>query len=204
MIAFFSELTSLEKVFAVCAVLGGVFLAIRLLFQFIGGGGDGVDGADVDVDAAVDVDVDVDGDMGSGEADISFKLLSFQGLTAFFLMFGLVGLALARQSQVAGHWAILGAVAAGLVSVGIIQYVFNSMTRLQSSGTINMQNAVGQEGDVYLTIGRAGRGKVRVSIQHHLKVYDAVADGDEEIATGQRVKVVRVVTGNVLVVEKIS
>ncbi|MBN1436138.1 MAG: NfeD family protein [Sedimentisphaerales bacterium] len=197
MIALISELNTLEKFFGICAILGGVFLVIRLVFQFIGG--------DTDVDADVDVDVDMDtgADVDGGDVDMSFKLLSFQGLTAFFLMFGLVGLALSHQSKVAEHWSILGAVAAGIASVWIIQQVFNAMKKLQSSGTINLQNAVGQEGDVYLNIPAGGTGKVRVSVQDHLKVYDAVSDSKEPIPTGQRIKVMRVIAGNTLVVEKI-
>jgi membrane-bound ClpP family serine protease len=76
------------------------------------------------------------------------------------------------------------------------------MKNLQSSGTIDVQNAVGQEGTVYLTIPADGTGKAQVTVQDRLKVYEAVSEYGEEIPSGERIKVVKVVSGNILVVEK--
>ena len=59
---------------------GGVVFVIMTVIQFFGG--------DMDIEGDVDVDV------ASGTADVSFKVISVHGLTAFFMIFGLTGLAL--------------------------------------------------------------------------------------------------------------
>ena len=84
-----TSMTGLEKLFLACAVFSGILLAIRMVLQFVGGGDGDVD-ADVDVDVDVDADVGIDADVGDGEvalegAAASFRLLTFQGLTGFFL-----------------------------------------------------------------------------------------------------------------------
>lgn len=190
--SIFGAMNGLEQFYTLCAIFGGLFFVIRLGLQFLGG--------DHDFDDPGRADLHADG----RDADLSFKVLSFQSLTAFFMLFGLVGLALYRQSKVGPLWSIAGALAAGIATVWVIGQVFSFMKGLQSSGTMNVQNAVGQEGTVYLTIGPGGTGKARITIQDHLRVFDAVTDKNEEIVTGERIKVVRVAAGSVLVVEKIS
>ena len=198
MIALLNDMNSLEKFFFVCAVLGGVLFVIRLILQFVGGDGD------FDGDFDGDVDMDADADFDGGDSDISFKILSFQGLTSFFMMFGLVGLALMRESEWGPARSIVGASAAGVVTVWIMKLIFDKAKGLQSSGTIDMNNAIGQEGEIYLTIPPTGTGKVRVSVQDHLKVFEAMAQSKQEIKTGERIRVVRIISNNVLVVEKID
>ena len=193
--AFLRSLNGLETVFLACAALGFVLLVVRLLMQFVGG-----DGGDADADVDVDVDVDVDAGM---DADVSFRLLSLQGLTGFFLMFGLVGLALSKESG-AGHLgSLVGAFVAGLLTlVGMAKFMAY-LKSFQSSGTVKFANAVGQEGSVYLTIPSDGTGKVQVSVQERLLTCDAVSIESDAVKTGERVRVVRITGGNVLVVERL-
>jgi len=193
---FFESLTILEKVFFVCAAVGGILFMIRLLLQFIGHDSDMFH----DVDGFHTDGLDADGDIDS---DASFKLLTFQGLTSFFMMFGLVGLALMRQSKVGGLLAIVGGLAAGAAAVWIIAKLFTLMLKLQSSGTVDNEGAVGAEGTVYLRIPANGTGKVQVRNRDRLREYDAVTEDEEDIQTGDRVRVVKIVSGNVMVVEKI-
>ncbi|MEW6602769.1 MAG: NfeD family protein [Nitrospirota bacterium] len=186
-----SELTNLEKFFLICAFLGGVIFLIRFLIQLAGG------------DADVDTDIDVGhADMVHGDVDASFKILTLQGLTAFFMMFGLVGFVLLRESKVGNAVAIGGATIAGLASVWIIGKIFSSFTSLQSSGTVENKSAVGSEGTVYLTIHAGGTGKVQVSVKGRLREFDAVSEINEDIPTGSRIKV-KDINGRILVVEKI-
>jgi len=194
MLALFDNLNGLEKFFVACALFGGVLFVIRLVMQF--------SGADADTDGDVG-DIDVDADIEGGDTDISFRILSFQGLTAFFMMFGLVGFALMHQSGYGAPWSILGATLAGVGTCWLMKLLFDKAKKLQSSGNINLQNAIGQEGTVYLTIPAAGTGKAQVTVQEHLKIYDAVSEGEVELKTGVPVKVVRIVSNNVLVVEKL-
>ena len=94
------------------------------------------------------------------------------------------------------------AVAAGVVMFWVMKWIFEKAKVLQASGNIKMQNAIGQEGEAYLTIPPHGTGKARVRVQNHLKIWDATTEGEQEIKTGDRVRVTKVVSGNILVVEK--
>lgn len=187
MSAFLATLTPLQKFFFACAAFGGILFLARTVLMFVGVG---------------------DGDMGDadigGDADSSFTLLSLHGLTAFFMMFGLVGLALSKQSGVGDPLAVVGSLAAGGITVWIIGRIFVGMKKLQSDGTLKMQNAVGQEGTVYLTISAGGTGKIRLTVQDQLRIFDAVAaDPQETIKTDARVRVTQVVSGNILMVERV-
>jgi hypothetical protein len=188
----FEHLTGLETFYAFCALAGGSLFLVRLVLQFFGGDLGGSDDA---------LDLAAHG-AHMGDSDISFKLLSLQGLTAFFMMFGLVGLALSKQSGFAEPVSVTGGILAGLFTAWVIQKVFVMMKGLQSSGNINLENAVGVEGTVYLGIPPSGTGKVEIMIQNRLRVMDAITEQAEELKTGERIKVVRIHNGNTLVVEK--
>jgi len=196
-VSVFGNLSGVGKIFLTCAVVGGILFLVRLMMQFFSAG-------DLHADIGVGGDMDLTGgDIGHPDADASFKLLSFQGLTAFFMMFGLVGLALLKQSEVGEGWAMLGALIAGIITMWVIGKIFSVMKRFQSSGTMDNEKAIGQEGTVYLNILAGGTGKVQVVVQNHLREFDAISTDKEEIKTGERVMVVRVVSGNVMVVQKI-
>jgi hypothetical protein len=96
-----------------------------------------------------------------------------------------------------------GGLAAGLASVWVVDRLFRLFGKLQHSGTIDLRNAIGSEGTVYLTIPGKEPGKVRLEVQGHLKVLDAVSRDGGKIPTDARVKVVEVASNNVLVVTEI-
>jgi len=204
------ETSGLEYLFIACAALGGGFFIIRLALFFIGGFGDADADADVgdvdvgDVDADVgDVDVgDVDGDVGDAiEAAASFKLLTVQGITAFLAMFGLVGLA-CHKAEMGEAISVSVGLLAGVASMAVMAKLLSSLLKLQSSGTIDLKNAIGQEASVYLRIPAGGTGKVQVEIQERLMVLEAVSDSKEEIKSDDKVKVVGIVGGRTLKVVK--
>lgn len=183
----------IDSVFLGCAVLGGGVFIVRTLLQLIGiGAGDVIEGDMGDTD-----------DVHPG-SDSGFRVLSLQGIGAFLMMFGLVGLALVRQSGVSETLALVPAAAAALGSVWVIGRVFGMMGKLQSSGTMSIDNAIGQEGTVYLSITQGGVGKVELAVQGRLGVWDARTVDDAPLATGKRVKVVRVAAGDVMVVEALN
>lgn len=175
----------LDTLFLVCAVAGGAVFALRTLLMLLGFGDDHP--------------LHHDGD-ATGDGDAGTRLLSIQGVSAFLMMFGLVGLALLRQSGVPGIAAATLALVAGFGSMWGIAQVFHLMRRLQSSGTLDLRRAIGKEGVVYLTIRPGQGGQVQVAVQGRLGVFEARADGDREISTGRNVRVVDVRAG-LLVVE---
>jgi len=182
----FANLNSFEIFFLACALIGGFFVLIRLILQFAGGDSD--------------IDTDVDIDAHHTDADAGFKLLSMHGLTSFLMMFGLVGLAFYRQNQAGFFVSIVGGTGAGLASVWVIGRLFSLVTRLQSSGTIGIESAVGGEGTVYLTIPAGGTGRVLITFNNRQREFDAMARNAAEIATGKRVRVTEV-RGNMVIVE---
>lgn len=179
-----SGLSGLEYFFLGCAVFGGGMVLFKLFAQFIGG--DGID--------------DAGGDSGHSDSDAGFTLLSIFGFSSFLMMFGLVGLALSRQSEAGAALSMAGAVAAGIFSTWLIRKLFRLAIRLQSSGTLDITDAVGCSGIVYLRIPAQGAGRVSLKFHNHLREYDAASADGMEIATGTPVKVIKV-TGATLIVE---
>lgn len=183
----------LNTIYLVCAVAGGTVLVLRLLLMLIGfGGGDGAD-APPDLDASADFDGFDDG--GGGEVNF----LSIQSLSAFFTMFGLVGMGL-LEINASPILSLIGALGAGILTAWVSGIIVLSLTRLQSSGTMVVSNAVGERGTVYLTIPENGRGVVSVTLQGALKQFDAVSENGERIPTGAIVRVTGLSAGHVLVV----
>lgn len=196
---FFNSLSMVQLLFFSCATLGGGIFFLRLILMLMGAGG-GDDGSDLSGHIG-----DLGGhggDVGHHDADSSFKLLSLHGLTAFFMMFGLVGLALSRQSLIPDLFALVAGVAAGMCTVWLMGKVFAGMKKLQSDGTMRISNAIGQEGKVYLTIPAEGTGQVQVVVQGQLRIFDAVCLNKETVKTGERVTVIDITGANMLVVEK--
>ena len=203
MVSLIDELSGLELLFVICAAFGTILFVVRLALMFIGGDGH-EGGVDADAGGMDGADGHDFGHHDVADSDLSFKALSLQGITAFFMMFGLVGWALVRQGNVPAILSIAGGMLAGFSTVWIMKKIFQLAGSLQSSGTLDLQNAIGQEGLVYLTIHPGQIGKVQVVVQCRLSVLNAIAeDKTEEIKTGQRVWVVRV-SADTLVVEKLE
>lgn len=185
-----SGLTWIEIIYWAATIIGGTLFILRLVMMFMGGS-TGEDALDSAVDAGDHLD-----------ADIGFKLMSVQGLTSFFMMFGLVGLAL-LQAGLPVLLTVLGGIVAGLATVAITGIIFTQMKKLQTEGTINIENTVGKDGSVYLTVPQNGTGQVQIIVQGSLKIFDAMSSNKNRIATGEKVRVVGVASGNTLIVEKI-
>jgi hypothetical protein len=200
-------MTGVDTVFAGCAILGAALFVLRLALFLVGHHADAGTGLDHDFDAHFDVDHDLDAAAGADAAvhdsEASFRLLSFQGVTAFFMMFGLVGLSLRKEAMQSEAVAVLGGLVVGAFAFWLMGKIMVFMRSLQSSGTLRMANAIGQEGTVYLTIPAGGVGKVQVVVQGRLMVFNAVTDGGKKLQTGDRITVKEVAPDNMLVVNKL-
>ena len=186
-------LTWIEIIYWLSTIVGGTLFLLRLGMMLIGGGV-----GDEAVDTALD-----DAEGGGHDADVSFKLMSVQGMTSFFMMFGLVGLAMLK-ANLPVLLTVIGGIAAGLVTVAITGLVFTQMKRLQTEGTINIQNTIGTEGSVYLNIPKDGTGQVQLIAQGSLKIFDAMSKSKTALVTGEKIRVVGVNSGNTLIVEKLK
>lgn len=190
---FLSQYNGVEIFFFICAVVGGVFVIIKFIMQFIG------------LDADVGGDFDIDGhdiDLDHADSDAGFHVLSLLGISSFLLMFGLVGLAMYRQSHLGMLFSLIGAMLVGCVSVWVIGKMFMFMSKMKSSGTIAIDSTVGAQGKVYMKIPDNGTGRILIKVKNSLREYDATSHDSKAIETGTPVRVVWV-DGNMIVVERI-
>ena len=178
----------LDRIFLLCAVLGGfMFIAKTLIGMLFGGDGD--------------VDMDVDALEGAGGHD--FRVLSLQTVTAFFIVFGLLGLTLHQGAQLGEAISVLGAFAGGFAMMLVMAKIMQMMKGLHSSGNLRIADAVGKQGMVYLRIPEGGGiGKVQVDINNRLVEMDAMSTDKTQIDTGERISVTEVVNQNLLIVKK--
>lgn len=152
------------------AVLGSVVFTLRLLLMVTGIGGD-----DGDLDDA-------------GDSDGAFTWFSIQALSVLALGTGWFGL-LAQET-----WGLPAAIA-GLIAIGsgvlltlLVARALRLVFRLEESGTLDVDRAVGASGTVYLTIPEDGVGQVQVNVDGRLVTLDATA-GSRRIETGAAISV---------------
>jgi hypothetical protein len=84
----------------------------------------------------------------------------------------------------------------------VIHRIFLGMLRLQSSGTVALDAAVGSEGSVYLTVSKDG-GRVQINFANRLREFEAVSADGAPIPTGTAIRV-QSVSANTLVVAPIA
>lgn len=183
---------TLHHFFLYCAIGGGVLFVVHVALSFLGG----ADG---------DIDIDFSGDSHSvhGSPDVAFKVLSLQGLSAFFAMFGLVGLAMHHESGMGAVPSFAAAFIGGSLTTWVIARIFRAARKLEGSGTLKLDKAVGARGTVYLRIAPDKPGKVTVSLGSRLVELDAVSDG-VTYETGSQVEVLEVLADGSVRVTKAS
>lgn len=169
--------------FGVPAAVGTLLFVIRLGFMLIGGHGGDFHDAGTGMDHH-------DGHTDAG------KYLSVQTVTAFIMGFGWGGLAALRGSQLSMGWSMVVGVGCGMVMFAVMAYLMSAMVKMQSSGNVDINDALGAEGDVYVEIppkdarGQAF-GKVRLVFGERQRMVNAMSDG-EKLPSNTRVRVVRV------------
>ena len=208
MITWWNELSALAQIFVCIAAPATLVLIIQTVLMLIGIGdhgfdGDIADGADVDTDIADGVfghdapaaDIGLDGFEG-------LHLFSVRGIIAFFVVFGWVGVALDSTGLNTALILLISAVC-GFVMMVLIALLYKWAMSLQSDGTLDIRNALGVSGTVYLTIpaARSSAGKVNLTVQGTYCEYLAVTDSELPIETGKEVTVIGVSGQNTLVVK---
>ncbi len=220
MFAWWESLSTFSQVLACMAIPATLILLIQTIMMLIGlgsGSDADVDGdIDTDVDVDVDTDVDVDADVGDGvfgddlpEGDLDpsgfdgLRIFSVRGIIAFFVVFGWMGIAL-DSANISSYITLPVSIAAGFAVMVLIAFLFKAIMKLESSGNIDIRNALGVSGTVYLKIPakREGSGKVNVMIQGSYCERDAVTDNEESLPTGSEIVVTGFSGQNTLVVRK--
>ncbi len=192
-------LTALEKVFVCIAIPSTLILVIQVILTLIGMGGE------MDTDADTDLDGDIDGDDLDNATEFGggFNLFTFRGVVAFFTVSGWMGYTLLK-SDVPPVISVIVAVLSGFIMMALVAILFHYLGKLQTSGNIDVRNAIGKSGTVYLTVPakREGFGKVNVIFQGRYNEYEAVTDEDEPLKFGTEIVVVGISGLDTLVVKK--
>ena len=94
--------------------------------------------------------------------------------------------------------------ASGLIAMSIMATIFYFMSRLTDSGTLNMKNALGKTGTVYLVIPakRSAAGKITLEVQGRNIEVNAITDDESDIPTGSVISVLEIVNTSLFLVKR--
>ena len=185
----FGDATGLEMIFAASALVGGILFLIWFALMMIGG-------VTADIFEGL-LGMEGVGDLG---ADASFKALTFQGLMAFLMFFGLAGLYTLKSTETSTIAIAVGG-AAGFASMYGTGKLFQLFITLQSDGTVEISESVGSTGTVYLKIPDNGAGKVQVNFGGSMRTMNAKSHDNAEIDSGEFIEVVETM-GEILIVKR--
>ncbi len=177
----------ITTIYMVCAGFGGAVLVIQFLFAAFGIDGEDIEEPDIEHDSSW-----------------FFGMLSMKSLIAGLAFFGLGGLA----AGALGSPLLLGipfGLGAALAAMVTISWVMSLLHSLKSEGNVNIYNAVGVTGSVYLSIPgeRSGMGKVMLNVQDRTVEYRAMTSG-AQLSTGTPVVVTEVVSPDTVAVEPVG
>lgn len=180
------------------SIVFSILFLIQFVFSLIG-----LD-ADADMDGDLDMSGDIDTDPGFG-MDADFAIFSVRSIIAFFTFFGWTGVLVLNAGgdvlTALGFSFLSGTVA--MLLVGYLIYLFS---QLSEDGNINMENALLNTGEVYLTIPgeESGQGKIHITINNSFREVNAVTKNFTPLPTGSKIRVIEVIDDNLLLVEPIE
>ena len=198
-------MTLLHTLYLICAVVGGLIMVIQFLMMILGFG----DFNDIDVpDDAPDVDLD-GGDVDSGDTDVGSgnmislaRFLSFRVIVAASAFFGVLGL-WADSAKLHPMVSLAIALLGGWVAGAAVAFIMGFINKLQSSGNVKMESAVGKTATVYIPIpeNKTNTGKIQLSIQGRIDEMEAMTPGPA-LPSGATVVIKEIVDGRIAIVEK--
>jgi hypothetical protein len=168
----------MQDVFLISLALGAGVLIVQIVLDLFGAGQDAPG---------------VPHHTGAGDG---LDLLSVRSIAAGATLLGAVGLWLTVRG-LPFVVALAGGLVAGFGAAVGTAWVTRQLLRLESSGSLRLENAVGEAGTVYLPVPakRQGTGKIQLRLQGRTVELGAVADEADIIPTGAAVVVVSVLDG---------
>lgn len=130
-------------------------------------------------------------DIGSPDAS-GLGLFSSHTVSAFFLGFGWGGVLAIESGLSLAAASAIGTVS-GLVLMFAMFFMLRALLRLQSSGNLEYDSAIGSEATVYVTIpgdNHDGGGQIQVTIQGRLVTASARKRESGAIAPGEKVRII--------------
>lgn len=177
------------KIYWGIAIPFTVFFILQLILSFLGH-----DSHELSHDAQHDAD-----------HGVGFQFFTLKNLVGFFTIFGWTGIA-SIDGGLSTTMSMVLATLAGLLMMAIMAGLFYLLMKAQADGTMKFNKAIGQVGEVYLTIQskRKGLGKVQVNVMGSLRTLDAMTDDDMDLPTGKIVTVSSIAGDNILIVTSSS
>lgn len=210
MFAWWEGLTLLQQIFYLIAIPATLVLIIQTIMLLFGLGHSG----DTDMDHDFDHDLDHDAAGGPCDSDHAFdpdhdhdtgadheaglRLITVRGIVAFLAVSGWVGIAL-LELKLSSLIAVPLAILAGFSAMFLVAAVMLWVSRMQQSGNLDLHNAIGLTGDVYVPIPKGGKGKVTLVVQERFLELDASCDS-QDLHTGDRIRVIGVTPYDTLLV----
>lgn len=210
-------LTLTQQIFYIIAIVSSIVLMLQIILNLIGlAGGDlNMDGVPDALEVPHDIEFHLDGshlDVGhldgahldGGHLDSGLGLMSFRTILAFLVGFGWGGVVVSGADAVP-WFSVLIATLTGGVFMLVVFWLMRMMFRLSDSGNIDIANAEGKTGTVYLPIPaqNTGSGQVQLMIQGRLREVPAITDEPQPLPTGTHVQIVQILDGNVMLVRRV-
>lgn len=190
------------QVYWVIALITSLVFIIQMVLTFIG-----IGDADSDVDFGGDADLGGDADFSDGDtldAGGAMQLFTIRNFINFLLGLGWGGVCL---YAVIPNTIVLSIVSilVGVLFVYIFLIIYKQLRKLERNGAYHIDDCVGQTVDVYLTVpaNRSGMGKVQISFSGSVQELGAMTDSDEPLRSGAKVRVLDVIDGTTVLVEKL-
>lgn len=193
--SWWAALAFSEKIYWIIVIPATVLLIIQVVMTLMGSDADDMS----DIDGGVDVDGDGDTDGGAG-----WQFFTYKNVLGFFTLFGWTGLGFLSMGMGLFLVVVFSAIC-GLVMMVSMATLFYYIGKLDQSGTMVIDHAIGRTGEVYLRVpaDRAGHGKVMVEIQGTLREMDAITDDEKDLPTGSSALVLEIVNNQILLVTQV-
>ncbi|MDR2907516.1 MAG: serine protease [Bacteroidales bacterium] len=183
---WFNALEPTLKMYWGIAIIASIIFVIQTVISLVGG------------DVFDDADFDADGDAGGVS-----HFFSVRNLVNFLLGAGWGGVCF-YHIILSKVLLMLVAVVIGIVFVLIFFGLIKILLQLQKDNSFHLSETLDQVADVYLSIpeNKSGSGKIQISVRGSFHELDAITIG-ERIATGSKVRVIKIIDNHVVLVEKI-
>jgi len=196
---WYNSLEPALKIYWGIAIIASVIFAVQTIISLIGG--TVFDNADMDVNADVDMDTSMDSDSSHGGGVSHF--FSVRNLINFLLGVGWGGVCFYHAIS-AKALLMFVAIVCGIIFILIFFFLVKILLKLSKDNTFQLSETLDKTADVYLFIpeNESGKGKIQISVRGSVHELDAFTKG-EKIPTGAKVRVIKIIDNQAVLVEKI-
>lgn len=179
----------LLRTFWFVAIPSSLIFIIQTIMTFIGS------------DTSDGLNADFDGDMSGTEAP--FQLFTLRNLINFLLGFSWAGISFYSSIE-NKPLLIFASFIIGVLFILLFFLIINQIQKLAENNSFNLASTLAKTADVYLSIpgNKSGKGKIMISINGSFHELEAMTENNT-IPTGAKVKIVKIISDSVLLVETI-